>query len=149
MSHEVRTRRFGRANRLFAGAVLGVVFGGMSVLLIVQTSQARAWVITGLGGVILVFSLWGSYAIMRTSVIVSPAGMTVRNTISTRRLAWSEVQGISPASADPMHYVRIMLTDGHVIRCAALAPTRFGGTRVLDRIAGELQQAIDELRPTG
>ena len=44
------------------------------------------------------------------------------------------------------NYVFIVLTDNTSLQCSALAPTRFGGTKVIVRIADELQATIDEYR---
>jgi hypothetical protein len=144
-----RRRRyyFRRIRLLVFGVVFVVVGGGLGANIIVQTVKAHVWGIVALGAVIVLMSLVFGYRTLRLVVVVRSSGVKVCNMWRTRKLAFSEIDRVSPASANVSGYVLIYLTDGSAVTCDVFSPSAIDGIRGLDRLAARLQAAIDEYKP--
>ncbi len=140
-----RSHTFRRMRMLVIGVIFVIVGGGIGAIAIVQTVGARAWGVVPLGIVLVLVSVGAGYRVMQTGVVVRADGLKIRNVWNSRTIGWAELAGVSPASASPSRYVRIMLRNGGAIQCDALSPSAFGGTRGLDRIARRLQGAIEQV----
>lgn len=149
MTSAPRRRRyyFRRIRILLLGVMFIVVGGGLGANVIVQTAKVHVWPIVALGAVIVLLSLFFGYRAVRVVVVVRPSGVKVCNMYWTRKLAFSEIDRVSPASANVSRYVLIYLREGSAVTCDALSPSAIDGIRGLDRLAERLQAAIDEYKP--
>jgi hypothetical protein len=135
-------QRFSRANRWAVGSIFGIfalAFCGGAIGAVI----GRLWGLVAFMIVMIAISVATAWRVITASVIVMAEGLTVRSIWKSRTLEWSKVRGIRMASQNSGHIVQILLNDGSAIRCQALAPTMLGGTKSLDKLAVDLQAAID------
>ncbi len=105
-------------SRAIAGCVmLAVIFGLLCASVITRPDPG------GYAGLAVAGAALAGFAvrIIRSGVVVDDEGLTVRNWLRTRRLAWSEIAGFSPAWDDKQHRrIGIALTGGGRVSCPAL-----------------------------
>jgi len=88
-------------------------------------------------------AMWGQVHI---GVWVDHDGLTLRQLFRTRRIRWSDVDRISPATEDWQKYVGIVLKDGRRIRCAALGAGRGERSARLDPYVRTLNDLFSTAR---
>ena len=93
--------------------------------------------------VFLARAMWGQ---VHVGVWVDRDGLTLRQLFRTRRIRWSDVDRISPATEDWQKYVGIVLEDGRRIRCAALGAGRGERSARLDPYVRTLNDLFSTAR---
>ncbi|WP_344249885.1 PH domain-containing protein [Isoptericola hypogeus] len=112
---------------LFVGLTASGPLGAAAVnkVSFVVFALAATWLLWRLGGV---------------HAVPAPTGLTVRNLVRTRRLAWAEVVEVRLGPNDP--WVRLDLADGGTL--AVMAVQRADGERGMDE-ARRLRELVTEL----
>jgi hypothetical protein len=139
-----------RPLRAGTGAVL---FGVLDLFLAGAVVVAHGLLGKLFWGALLILAVVTTIRMARSAVVVTPDGLTLRDTLRTHRLSWSQVQYISPASDDPaFRAIGVVTRDGRQLRCAALMALRFERSsdprlqKLYERLNGHLQLARAEGR---
>jgi len=88
---------------------------------------------------------WG---VAHIGLWVDADGLTLRSTFVKTRIAWVDVDHISPATEDWQKYVGIVLRDGRRVRCAALGAALGEPSARLDPYVQQLETLLAQVEPT-
>lgn len=84
--------------------------------------------------------------LLRMGIVVTPAGLLIRNLASTRRVSWESVAEVVPPSEGRLFYsgLGIRLRDGSIIRSHNLAPGSREEPTVCDPYLSRINAALAE-----
>jgi hypothetical protein len=134
---EVFRRPWQNAVASFGLAFMSLVFLGFVLGMAVE----YFWVGVGLSSTLAVFNAWAAIRAARLGVVADSRGLTLRNILTTRRLAWAEVDCVLPAT-NAVRGVRIRRVDGKQVQCGGLALGQFEGPGRLNRVAERSQARV-------
>lgn len=146
MSGVTENRTYGATH--FRAVALGSAFAFVSLSIVVLVLSLNGTSSGGIAGPLIGIGV-GSVAILsavgmaRTSLKVDDEGVMVRNFLSTRRVAWAQIERFDlPHGATS---ARLQLTDGQMVVIHALQPYR--GEWLFHR-RPKVQDTVDELNAT-
>jgi PH (Pleckstrin Homology) domain-containing protein len=129
---------FVRAYTMVFDVLVFVFLTFISFAAVLVGLAAHGWLVAAIASLAGVASVRAIVRAARIAVIADADGVTVRNLIRTRRVAWIDVSRIVPPSADDYRCVRIECRNGRQIRCKAVVASVFQRARRLDHIADDL-----------
>ena len=130
------------------------VFLAVAVGLLAHLFVPPARPVDGLAGLLLLAFLgWQGWRICGANVTTTPQGIRVRNVLSTRTLAWTEVRGFKLQQSGGGRIAVIQLAGGESIRASAIQDTAFhrpnsGAQHLVDELNGELARRRTPSAPT-
>jgi Bacterial PH domain len=143
----VTTDRPGRAREVFRptrtrAVLLGV--GGASAVTFTTVAFAMPAPWTGPNRAVMsccgLLILAGMLVLARPRLVADPAGLTVVNLVTRRRLAWAEVLRVNLRDGDP--WVYLDLADGTSMAAMGIQPGN--GRAAAARDAGRLRELVRE-----